>query len=470
MLYLLFVLTFLAGILFYGLSPRDDKLQLDVHQAEGMILTFVNQHQAAKDYMYTWLGAGQTNIQNGSDHLNSDFEDMMWGKGNIGGMKFDMCSGNTGVPGMDSCTDGASPVANQLSGFVSRAICVDKCTDAVVGGCTLNSEEKVLCTNAIPTGKTRRHYVVTYGGWQSLPGGYGTRPDWWPSMGQRMRKFESWRKAISKRTRNSVSCGFLSWNGQGDNPDNDTDWCIDNGETLYKRGTICQNPVPPILIRTVQEAYDSSHPQNYKALEDLLFCYSKFKQGLPGDYVSGTTFFYDGLSNQAPGEHATDASWKNLAGAEELNVTLTNMPYFETDDSLDTGITLGGRYTLTIILAYSANGTGFNIFRIPDDPSLTEEENRKRKIFQKTQTFEQFQTNFDGGTNIIADACNGATPGLGDGDATGIISWTFVVDGQDMEVYENATLTPFGTTPGTNRIVSTNGQNLILGFETPSST
>ena len=59
MLYLLAVLTFLAGIFFYGMSPRDDQMQLQANQAEGMVLPFLNQHQAARDYLYTWLGASE---------------------------------------------------------------------------------------------------------------------------------------------------------------------------------------------------------------------------------------------------------------------------------------------------------------------------------------------------------------------------------------------------------------------------
>ena len=56
MLYLVFVLTFLCGILFYSLSPRDDHLKWDMHRAEGFIAGFLAQHQSAKDYIGMWLG------------------------------------------------------------------------------------------------------------------------------------------------------------------------------------------------------------------------------------------------------------------------------------------------------------------------------------------------------------------------------------------------------------------------------
>ena len=461
MLYLLFVLTFLAGILFYGMSPRDDKLQMDVHQAEGMILSFVSQHQAAKDYVYTWLGVGPVGsnvLANGFLHPN--FENMMWGKGNFGGIKPEVCDGNNTVPGI-SCRNGA----DQIPGFVSRVICVNKCVDpaaaAAASPCALNDEDVVDCDNVVvPAGRSRRSYVITYGGWQNCNDGVCTRPDWWPTQGQRMRKFESWRKAISKRTRNSASCGFLF--STTDHPADNT-WCIDNGETAYERDDVCQNPVPPSLIRQLREAYGLPS-QHYGYLYDLLFCYSGFKQGIPGHYASGVRYFYDGISNAGPGQHTTGNSWQNLAGNETMATTLTVNPYIEQGNAgLNTGIDLDASYTLTIILTYTRDGGApgnnnvgavFDIFKIPGGAV-------EDTIFQKTEDHEQFQTNFTGGANFLADACNGATK-TGEGDARGIISWTFVVNGQEMQVYENATLTPFGTT-GATTIVNTNGQRLMIG-------
>ena len=470
MLYLLFVLTFLAGILFYGMSPRDDKLQMDVHQAEGMILSFVSQHQAAKDYVYTWLGVGPVGsnvLANGFLHPN--FENMVWGKGNDG-IKPEVCDGNNGVPGFNSCQN---EEAKQIPGFVSRVICVNKCVDtaaaaAAASPCGLNDEQVVDCDNVVvPAGRSRRSYVITYGGWQNCNGGTCTRPDWWPTQGQRMRKFESWRKAISKRTRNSASCGFL-FSTDDDHP-TDSTWCIDNGETAYERDDVCQNPVPPSLIGQLREAYGLPS-QHYGYLYDLLFCYSGFKQGIPGHYASGVRYFYDGISNAGPGQHTTGGNWQNLAGNETMTTTLTDHPYIERDSELDTEIVLGASYTLTIILTYTMDGGApgnnnvgavFDIFRIPEEASDTEPQKIAKRIFQKTNAHEQFQTNFSDGTNFLADACNGATK-TGEGDARGIISWTFVVNGQKMKVYENATLTPFGTDNVTT-IVNTNGKQLMIG-------
>ncbi|MGN0919769.1 MAG: hypothetical protein ACI4OR_03315, partial [Alphaproteobacteria bacterium] len=91
MLYLLFVLTFLCGILFYGMSPSDKSLEMTSHQAEGMIISFINQHQAAKDYVYTWLGVGSSNLRSNDGTLNPEFIKMM-----PKGIMQDMCYQNQG--------------------------------------------------------------------------------------------------------------------------------------------------------------------------------------------------------------------------------------------------------------------------------------------------------------------------------------------------------------------------------------
>ena len=429
MLYLLFVLTFLAGILFYGMSPRDDKLQMDAHQAEGMIISFINQHQAAKDYLYTWLGAGPRGGGNSNTladgFLKEDFENMMWGI-DIHGMKTDLCEGN-------------SITANKTgSCFVSQTVCLN-----AAGG-------EVNCNS----GATRR-YVMTYGGW----GPDYSRPNWWPSKGQRMRRFESWRKAISKRTRDSVSCGFLF--STDPNP-MDSTWCIDNGETAYKKGTVCQNPVPQELIAKVCSTYNIAAAP-YNPIHDLLFCYSKFKEGLPGDYVSGATYFYDGFSNVGFGEHQEGngaVAWRNLAAVGNIeNRTFDQSPYCSWGPLQDTGITLASQYTLTVILAIP-QGNEVIIFGANNGGTT-------KPIFKKNQAqldgTEAFQlSSIDQGVlpptpiQSEASACNMNSGG----NAKDVISWTFVVNGQDITVYENTTRR--GWFSG-KTIIPTNGSRLMLG-------
>ena len=140
MLYLLFVLTFLAGILFYGLSPHDKGLDMTAHQAEGMIVTFLAQHQAAKDYLYKWLGADDTettgNLQNGTNFSKADNNGVFDLRSTMPRelTTDDMCSGNNGVPGQNTCRDDEG---NAIPGFVSQVV-----DDGA------------------------KHYVITYGGWE----------------------------------------------------------------------------------------------------------------------------------------------------------------------------------------------------------------------------------------------------------------------------------------------------------------
>lgn len=430
MLYLLFVLTFLAGILFYGLSPQDRQLNMTAHQAEGMIVTFLAQHQAAKDYLYTWLGASITNNTGnlqGNYHLKADedslfnFETMM-----PYGISSDMCEGNAGIPGESSCQHRGTA----HPGFVS----------------------KVVCTNADGTASAdcdtpdAKHYVITYGGWENCDGEDGCqRPSWWPLMGQKMRRFESWRKAIAKRTRGSRSCGTLVEVGD--------QWCIDNGETVYQDESVaadhleCMMPVPSGVIDDLPGDYTSDN-----GLPDLLFCISEFKQGLE-NYVPGATYFYDGLANTGLGMHTTTESnparitWVNLkdgAGTTYQNqnnqtkaFVPNGKPYVELQGYLNTQVQLVPPYTITVLLqAYAPTSTvPSGLLQIWDDGG-----NQLEPIFQKSSdlvdgTEEAVQLKDSAGNTYSASICNINSNGV----APGLISWTMVVKDNKLDVYENTT-------------------------------
>lgn len=450
MLYLLFVLTFLAGILFYGLSPHDKGLDMSVHQAEGMIATFLAQHQAARDYLYTWLGADDTdgtgNLQNGTKFLRAEvdgsenptfpnFETMM-----PRGVVSDMCKGNNGTPGeggKDAC-------------FVSKV---------VVDGA--------------------KHYVITYGGWvacteeeknQEINGCSPTnsykRPDWWPRPGQKLRRFESWRRAIANRTRGSITCGTLI-----EIPENSGNWCIDNGESVYKN----ESAASPVCMKLVPSAVIDELPYDDNGKDDLLFCISEFKQGL-GNYVSGINHFYDGLANTSFGQHqSANLSWRNLASTASLPATLTwtsdtaganihdakwdeNTPYLTLHGLLNTGIQLGNTYTLTVLLSGYGNGgaVSCDLLRTAEDDGYT---NLNEVIFKKLSSSDRVD-----GTDAVylktttdeeeASICNMNTSG----NNTGIVSWTFVVKGTTLNVYEN-TINRFEN----KTIDTTNNKYLVLG-------
>ena len=415
MLYLLFVLTFLCGILFYGMSPHDKQLDMTAHQAEGMIITFLAQHQAAKDYLYTWLGGSDTattgNLQNSTKFLKAEtdgsgrptifnFETMM----PRGVTLADMCAGNQGVPGESSCNDGGSPSV-PIPGFVSKVV---EDTD------------------------NNKHYVITYGGWENCDGDGGCqRPSWWPRPGQKMRRFESWRKAIANRTRGSISCGTLV--------EVETNiWCIDNGETVYKKdfSRQCMTQVPEAVLNELPSE------EGYK--DDLLFCMSEFKSGVtPGHYATSATYFYDGYSNRGIGQHQSDTSninWTNLVNdSNTLPVKFDNVPYTTLTNALNTEINLNSPYTVTILAQVPPETGTFSLFTAQKGDS-------------DTSIFEWESSCACGGNNCYF--FKRAEEDEKDADCfttthTGIISWTFVVancpedssyssDNICMSVYENA--------------------------------
>ena len=430
MLYLLFVLTFLAGILFYGLSPSDKRLEMTAHQAEGMIVSFLAQHQAAKDYLYTWLGVGpcfdddrDSNLKTCS-RLQPAFIEMM-----PKSVANDMCDGNEGTPGktgFQTCKYGDD---TNFPGFISRIVCT-----------TADGAGSSGCTEA-----GAKHYVITYGGWECeksnagncIPNSY-TRPSWWPRLGQKMRRFESWRKAIANRTRGSVSCGTLVKVEDGK-------WCIDNGETVYKNEktmSTCMNQIPAAVITELGDDYATDEGK-----EDLLFCLSEFRQGLPGYYVQTPAYFYDALSNSGVGIHKNrnELDWVNL-----LNTTQTFTAKFSNGNLhaslvpespvLDTSIPLTGNYTITILAKVNPETGTLSLFTGQKDGS-------DEAIFwwQKDSACPGFNNAF---------VFKHATEGKYDADCfstthTGIISWTFVVGNcpEDsgysttetcMSVYENA--------------------------------
>ncbi len=404
MLYLLFVLTFLCGILFYGMSPHDRSLDMTAHQAEGMIVTFLAQHQAARDYLYTWLGASNTantgNLQS-SGFLKAtsgifNFETMM-----PRGVTFDMCANNQGVPG-------GSSTGEPQGCFVSHVVEGDG-----------------------------KKYVITYGGWiwDNEKNDY-TRPSWWPRPGQKMRRFESWRRAIANRTRGSISCGTLV--------EVDTNkWCIDNGETVYKN----ESADPKECMTQVPEAVVGVLPPDSGYKDDLLFCMSEFKQGL-GNYVPGVSYFYDGYSNAGFGQHDVNATtWTNLAGASDItlqsatpsvNFIVNDKPYITGQgQTLNTSFSLSDNYTITIVVDLAQVSLNVQLF------ANTFTQGASETVPGETVPVFEFQQHcqheeIEGPCfQVNDDSFKYWFTGYNGGKLT---SWTIVKDGSNLKIYENAVL------------------------------
>lgn len=277
MLYLLYVLTFLAGILFYIMSPRDDQVNLDTYRAEGFIVSFLSQHQAAKDYMTQWLGFDLKHDTGGADRAAvSSFS--------LANNKFISFSPNGAIIDM-SHRQGLSSTAPALE---DNGIKMGPDNDGNYRFLT-----SVFClTNAEPPAPTlcgsnnaQKNYLVTYSGSTQ-------RLSWWPKeYSNRQRRYGTWRTAITRRTNGSYNCGVLVTTEVGGTQQ----WCVDNGQTVKLPNNQCAQKVPDAIINALC-------PGNPSECLDALFCISRIKTGPQRYYVAdGLVSFYDGINNQNTG-------------------------------------------------------------------------------------------------------------------------------------------------------------------------
>ncbi len=312
MLYLVYVLTFLAGILFYALSPRDDQVQLDAYKAEGFIVSFLAQHQAAKDYMTQWLGFDFKN-QSGQ-YINLSQDDHKFLSFVPQAMLLDVSDRQgTSAITMDQTKDDDGSYR-----YLTNVFCLQD--DETLANCDSEYFKKA--------------YVVTYN---------MGRPSWWPKIqSNRQRRYGSWRNSLTRRTSGSYNCGVLTCGQYWDSEDqlcrkteSATDakgyWCVDNGQivTLGDKGK-CAQRVPQIIMETL----GCTAPNN--SCNDAFFCISRVKQGPNKYYVPGLTAFYDGINNLKTGAEGRRGQddynnnvWTDMIRNNQNAVNVSNM-----DDNL----------------------------------------------------------------------------------------------------------------------------------------
>lgn len=362
MLYLVFVLTFLCGILFYSLSPRDDHLKWDMHRAEGFIAGFLAQHQSAKDYIDMWLGVDYKsqndtitnfNLQQKTDGDNFDF--LLFAP--VG----------TAID-IDKNAQGGAPniQSNKDPGYIQTAVF-----------CLNESDSLTYCNGE----SVSDVYLASYS--QVFKDGADNvfhRPTWWPpEESNRQRRYGSWRRSITHRTRGSYSCGVLTCTGWG--TDNDcTRWCIDNGQRIYLPNGQCAMTVPTSIV----EGLNGTAKLSDDKLNDILFCLTRLKKNPSEYYVAGLTALYDGINNQetgAEGERYSGAGnfWPDLktdgraytqdvSGSEQHVTFAGNTPAVATDSS-NGGVKFPNinikdpftDFTLTLLLKGYQEDANFNI-------------------------------------------------------------------------------------------------------------
>lgn len=255
MFYLMAFLTMLAGLLIYMLDPVPSNLRndLSIRQSEALVVDFVNQHQAALDYLSWYEGriSPRSKVQyhpvGGGDRIEkahafavpakqlSEFmgvasSSVVLPTGSTideyGSIQIDVGGSLNVYPELDAEYLMAHPSTSELEkvmagGYASAVVCLNSSrnlapcykymcpsgkTGAAISGdsgyydscTTLADIQKVFFRDTGATSVTP--YLITYSD-------SGERlPAWWDKYGN---KNVSWRRAFTNRTHASPNCGFI---------------------------------------------------------------------------------------------------------------------------------------------------------------------------------------------------------------------------------------------------------------------
>lgn len=333
MFYLMAFLSLLVGVLVYMLdpAPMDLRRTTDINTAEVFVAPFLNQHQAAKDYVTHWLSriypgrldasnvneswvAGGANVQDGFTNnaaiisLPAKFEDFMPrilskrsnGSRGPANKRVDGLRGGNNDLGYASalmCMNSS----NNLTPCYNYICCSDgTCTNLdIADGCA--SEGSVLRVNPLPDAK---RYVITYGVQSGvvLPTGYV------PAGNEKALRQDLWVRAMANRSHNTASCGFLvaasagsGWCYNRKQPDSTRvqmsnacpdgytgpfNYCVNNG---YRCMAILPTAVETYLKQLL----------NTQDLSDVFFCMSPVVDSY--ERIAATSFHYDGVDYRALG-------------------------------------------------------------------------------------------------------------------------------------------------------------------------
>ena len=267
MVFWLSVLVFIAGIMTYMFFPRSDQYALNVFQEEGNVVTFVNQHQGAKDLMYQMISWNPTDPNNTGIYALPDIDsnNRPYLQATIPHiMQDDVYEGETPL--------NVNPDRDDSDGnFTSAIVCLESCES---GANCIEGKRMTTCPSD-------EQYVVTYGYF----------PEWWRDGTHRK---QAWFRALLKRTHGSTVCGVL------------TDQGVFNGNTLYSINNsqrfigyqilVGRKVVPPALTNTLNaQGIDTCEPRGScsDALRDLLFCMTPFKN----PYRETPVFHWDTVNN-----------------------------------------------------------------------------------------------------------------------------------------------------------------------------
>ena len=337
MLYLFSFLTMLIGLLIYMMDPvpTDLRRKEDVAGAEAYIVGFVNQHQAAKDYLYQWLGrvypldGSKAEVYSiGSNSINNDFDAAVVA---IPGLALDktMDPPDTGIS-MElerQIADDTDKIGHLQSAggidkkgsYFSALMCLDD-SDVLTRCYKYDCDGATGKTSCSDSGTIKKVYfaegVVPY----AITYSTLEQPAWWddkvPSKALRQRL---WYRALTNRTHASESCGVLLYADEGHwekRSRNRVDWVTGNTPPKYciSNGQRCVRILPAGAESFLKKVLVTDD------LEGVFFCMTAYKN----PYEGTPMFNYDGIDHYASGGGGPDNGnvWYPVEGSfEQIDVS-----------------------------------------------------------------------------------------------------------------------------------------------------
>ena len=336
MVFWISVIVFIAGIMTYMFFPRSDQYQLDMYKQEGNVISFINQHQVAKDLMQqrvVWKDTSGNNMYAfpWRDLINTAPELM-----NIGDVYH---MGEYSALNIDpSAVDGDG---NEAKGYYTSAVmCLTSCES---GADCYYGKRMTDCSTAT------EQYVVTY----------GYMPDWWNDrvtneLNKENRK-QAWFRAMLKRTHGSVGCGLLVHRGTEETNEL---YSLDNSQKYIGYQDVAGKRVIPPAITKRLESIPLSTCDGVTCsdqLQDLMLCITPFSN----PYLGAPAFWWDSLNNTGTGVNVAQRG-DPLAG------TISG-------DAIQ-GLPVTSNYAITGVMSIQKGGSGNqNLLALNSNTYLYEE-------------------------------------------------------------------------------------------------
>ena len=234
MFYLTAFLTLLISLLIYMMDPAapDLRRETDMNFGKAYVASFFAQHQAARDYLYHWLGRVYP-LNPKSEGYPADVSQnvraiALPGDGLDAFFSRGAAIERWCVPdGKGDCTaKGYLKVADMVASpgdYLSGLVCLDasnqlaQCYKYMCVDSSGNStHDQTSCVDSIAQVSFANGvspYVITYGSFFSneWEGAKRKVPQWWYEQGKvRAVRLEAWRKAIASLSRGSHNCGIIT--------------------------------------------------------------------------------------------------------------------------------------------------------------------------------------------------------------------------------------------------------------------